>query len=789
MRKWRFEFYDYDLQQATPLKYDVDEWKSFGVSYGREEKTSIVKSYSAQFTFINEDALFLRDIVKSRGFSARIGLNVYIDDLNDLYYQCRLELYECKIFGNTFQCPVYTGGFFALLDNEWSVKRTISNRIEVPKHVEGNVVYNGISYPDNDFENIRFIGGKYKYEKLLNVNADRLELSKAYGMSGTFVAGEENQLRNKANFLPIVNEGDDKRLRFFSDSVNAVVLDNQAEVTTKQMFVLSQSRINAGTIEVNGSIGRLECLSNSNAFDWSGGTEYECKARIVFYLCLYDNFSTSENDKWRPSEHSLLANGNVGYADVSAVEIPLTATCIINDEGNNALVFFQNGGHYPSTADTEVHFSNISFDVSWLKNYVSGHGGYYMGLCATINFYYKDNGMWVNVGNGAEVISYRNAFNVNMKYVDFMVNPYRRLFSGIRPSVLFRKMVEKINGKATPKYDNDGNSLGNYNGDYKLNIDLSELENADSGIMLFSDTMAKGSLSDKSAGMETSLEDLCRFIYVNFGLKMCCLYDRANDAYNISFKQMSDLYDNSEMLAIDNNTTRVEINANAEVVYSHVKVGYNNIEEAILGLKEYNTLNTFKTEHKERPELSLDLFGVYKGGCFDVETIAHTMQYDDDTNVNSDNILVLEVNRIGDRIITSKNYNVNYKDVSVGLNCGITPKRLLLLHMNELVAINDLSFETSHRNADFEFLGVAENKNETTAGVVMLYAPFTMSVKGAGLIDVISKMDANPFGYVRIKIGGATYVGYLANDTECVSVNPMNEQATEFYLLVKFIPF
>ena len=132
MRKWSFEFYDYDLQKATPLKYDVDEWKSFGISFGREEKTSILKSYSAQFTFINEDADYLKNIVKNRNFSARIGLNIYLE--TKLYYQCRLELYECKIDGFSFQCPVYVGGFFALLDNEWNVKRTISNRKEIPAH-------------------------------------------------------------------------------------------------------------------------------------------------------------------------------------------------------------------------------------------------------------------------------------------------------------------------------------------------------------------------------------------------------------------------------------------------------------------------------------------------------------------------------------------------------------------------------------------------------------------------------------------------------------------------------
>lgn len=785
MRKWSFKFYDYDLNVATPLKYDVDEWKSFGISFGREEKTSILKSYSAQFTFINEDADYLKNIVKNRNFSAKIGLNVYLE--NQLYYQCRLELFECRIEANVFSCPVYVGGFFALLDNEWNVKRTISNRITIPEHVENGIKYLSVSIPDNDFENIRFEGGGYKYEKLLNITAEKLELSMATGTSA-WIRNYKYQCNHKANFLPIVNESGDTQLKYFQDTQEAIVLNNSSDITMKNMFFLSQKRANSGSIEINGSFGQVEWEVGN--YPIAIDNEYDIKARITFYLLVYDNWTQDEGAKWRPSEHSLIAINNVGIAEVRTQQLELKGAIYMNDEGKNVMVLFQQGGHFPSTANTEFHFENITFDTSWLKNHVGGHGGYYLGLCATLEMAYNDNGNWVNLAFDHNFYAYDSDVKIFMRYDDFKINQAPRKICGIRPSVLFKKMVENINGKATPKYDADGNSLGNYAGDYKLNFDLSALENADKDLTLFSDKMAKGELELFAGGMMTSLEELCKFIYVLFGLKMCCIYDRLTDTYNISFKSMDDIYTSAEVCELDGKTTRVAISATSDLIYSHVKVGCNNLEEAIMGQKEYNALSTFKTEHKERPELAMELTHLYKCGCFDIETIVYTMQGNEDTDVNSDNIFALEVNRIGGRFGNlSKLYPVQYKDINSGLNVGISPKRLLKLHKKEMVAIRQLNFESSTRDADFEYLSIKENTDEDTIGVAKLYAPFTLQVKSAGLIDVLKKIESNPFGPITFKIGGRKFSGYLANATECVSINPMNEQESEFLLFSKKIPF
>ena len=789
MRKWSFKFFDYDLNVATPLKYDVDEWKSFGISFGREEKTSILKSYSAQFTFINEDADYLKNIVKNRNFSARIGLNVYLE--GNLYYQCRLELFECKIEYNTFQCPVYVGGFFALLDNEWNVKRTISNRIVIPEHVENGVKYLSASIPDNDFENIRFSGGGYKYEKLLNINAEKIELSKGSQVS---IWNDRYQCTGKANFLPIVNNSGDNQLKYFQDTQEATILNNNSEITMKNMFFLSQKRINSGSIEINGSFGQVEWEQGNQNFPQGIDREYQCKAKIIFYLLVYDNWTQDESATWRPAEHSLIAINNIGVAEIASKELDLTGAFYMNDEGKNVMVFFQNGGHYPSTANTEFHFENITFDTSWLKNYSGGHGGYYLGLCASIEVQYLETyfgvNQWTTLALTHNLYAYDSDVKIFMRYNDFHINQSARKICGIRPSVLFKKMVESINGKATPRYDAEGNSLGNYDGDYKLNFDLSALESADSTLTLFSDKMAKGDLELFEAGMMTSLEELCKFIYVNMGLKMCCIYDRLTDTYNISFKSMTDLYTQDEVCELDGKTTRVSISATADEIYSHIKVGYNNLEEAIMGQKEYNALSTFKTEHKERPELAMELFSLYKGGNFDVETIVYSMQGNEDTDVNSDNIFILEVNRIGGRFgNVSKLYPVQYGNINKGLNVGISPKRLLKLHKNEMVSIRQLNFETTTRDADFEYLSIKENTDEDTIGVPKLYSPFTLQVKSAGLIDVLNKIESNPFGLITFKIGGRKYSGYLANVTECVSINPMNEQESEFLLFSKQIPF
>lgn len=786
MRKWRFEFYDYDLQQAVALKHDIDEWKAFGISYGREQKTSILKSYSAQFTFIKEDADYLKNVIKTRGLSARIGLNVWlsgkVDGQDVRYYSCRLELFDCSIERNMFTCSIYDGNFFALLDNAWSVKHEFSNRIKVPPYTLNGVTYLGISFPDTDFKDINFKGGSYKYEKLLSVNADKLELSKAFGMQGASVAGEENQLRNKANFLPVTNTGGDSKLKFFADAVNVNVLDNAADVSQKQMFVISESRMNAGQIDINGSIGRVECMYQGNQLDMSGNTEYQCKLRIVFYLCIFDNFATADGEKWRPSQHSLLAVNNTGIAATSAVEIPMTAVGILNDDNQQALVFFQDGGHYPSTADTKLHFSNISFDVSWLKNFRQGHGGYYLGLCCTINSYYYDNGNWQLIGNGAEVNSYKNAYNISMKYDEFAINPYERTIHAIKPSVLFKKMVEKINGKGK-RYDENGIYVGDYNGDYNLDIDLKALEDAEGGLVLFGDKMARGSVDDIEASMTTSIEDLTRFIYVNLALKLCCTYDRQYDIYNVFFRHVYDCY--SEDVSVELKDVRgVKVSAYNDCLYTHVEVGYKNLEESILGYKEYNTCNVFSTEHKEKEEHRKDLYSNYKGGCFDVETIVYEMKDTEDTNVNSDNVFMLETEN-GE----SKLYSVGYDDYSKCLNVGFTPKGILDRHFREFAGINTLKFVSSERVADFKFVMLDESADVDISGVTKLFAPFLIEVESGAYLQMLEDMEQNPFGLVGFKLGNVHFYGYIAEGTDSVQVNPMNEKASSFSLICKVIPF
>ena len=781
MRKWSFEFYDYDLKVATPLRYDVDEWKSFGISFGREEKTSILKSYNAQFTFINEDADYLKNIVKNRNFSARIGLNIYLE--TKLYYQCRLELYECKIEGFTFQCPVYVGGLFALLDNEWNVKRTISNRKEIPAHTEGNVYYAGVSLPDADFEDIKFSGGGYKYEKVLEITEDSIEVSR-----GVANHTAQFQLQDKANYIPLKNASGDEKLKFFQESTYLSVKNNSQDVTMKQMFVISEARVNAGSIVINGDIGRIRYeISNNDALIWN--KEYDVKLTLNFMLCVYDRYTTDENAKWKPSEHSLIAVNNVGYPELVSKNYTNIKGKVKYDSDTQKYYFIPYYD-YNDVNNPLIHFENISFDTSWISNTTSKNG-YMLALCMSVEMQYYYSGItpWRSINGSQDLFAEDNNIKVFLTYEDFKINQLSRKICGIRPSVLFKKMIDNINGKGT-RYDANGNFIGNYSGDYNVNIDLSVLENADAGLMLFSDTMCKGDLNNFAAGMMTSLEDLCKFIYVNMGLKMCCIYDRLTDTYNISFKSMEDIYTSAEVCELDGKTTRVAISATSDLIYSHVVVGYNNLEECIMGQKEYNTKNTFKTEHKERPQLDFELVSLYKGGCFDVETIVYTMQGNEDTDVNSDNIFVLEVSRFGGRIgVLNKVYNVQYKDVNKGLNVGISPKRVLKLHKNELTCIRQLNYETSMRDADFEYMNVKENADEDTIGVAKLYSPFTLQIKSSGVIDVLNKIESNPFGLITFKIGGRKFSGYLANATECVSINPMNEQESEFLLFSKNIPF
>ena len=128
-----FQDIDSDNHSLTRLKYDVDGWKSYGVTFGRETGISnVVKSYTQGWVFIKEDARYLKEKLLNYGPNRRIRLIVkrLVDALAGTYeveYTGYVDLTQMSWDADTATAPVSEGGFFKALENSWDREYTIPN--------------------------------------------------------------------------------------------------------------------------------------------------------------------------------------------------------------------------------------------------------------------------------------------------------------------------------------------------------------------------------------------------------------------------------------------------------------------------------------------------------------------------------------------------------------------------------------------------------------------------------------------------------------------------------------
>jgi len=124
-----YKFYFEDRNSTphilTELSNDVDGWKGYGVMYGRESGVSnVVKSYTNEWIFFGNDADYLKRKFYSFGVNAKVRLIVkkltnFLQKTYEIEYAGYFDFSQIDISG-TVNIPLTEGGFFKLLENQWS---------------------------------------------------------------------------------------------------------------------------------------------------------------------------------------------------------------------------------------------------------------------------------------------------------------------------------------------------------------------------------------------------------------------------------------------------------------------------------------------------------------------------------------------------------------------------------------------------------------------------------------------------------------------------------------------
>ena len=779
MRKvnYVFKFYDLETQTFYTLKNDIDEWQSFGISYGRrlEKSINMVKSYSASFTFLKEDAAWLRDILFTRGFNVRIAIYVYSADMfGTLTTQYRgfLDLTNAEISGGQLKCPIYEGGFFQVLDNKQGTKMNFTPAPAVS--VEGS----------NLFEDILFQGGKYHTKNILSVHD---------GVGNTMVSVTTDN--SKVSFLPLIARNTSITNYFQTPTAAIVDVFTANVVKYENMFIRCGGKYNGGYLSLynrQSSIGDLELTIPHQIIDSGGIFEPDfmgnltsglrVNLKISIELLLYNR---SKVDGWTYTAN-LLTGG-------SAIELHSSEKIYYNVEWKQA----DNGTDWLITIKNVTIADSTPFDFSvYLQQYLNDGYDVAMDMRVEADVMYKEttlatydykSGDWL--GN----MYFNDNFKVIYESGDFILNR-QRYITGVKPNLLFRDIILRLNESV-----------------FNIDVNTELLENKTSGHYIVPSVGLRGTKNDIYDNrmilcVHTSLDDFLKTMYIIYGLLLNIRYDINTNKYYLYFSDVEDA--NNTKIDTIINIANLTITPDVENIYSKIVVGYENEDTAMMGCNEYNAKLTFSTSNTQCEEKELQLISPYRAGVFDIETfIANNNQNFADKKNDNANIYLLEtelketvVQAYGERrqgnvnqsytyiSLANKLYSINEPEIKESFNIAFTPKRILSRHGRELASKNyfntKLKFINSSADFNFTFGGYEEHSDYEEIHTAIT-KPFIATIEVPAVTDLIPKIEANPLGYFEFTHNDKIYKGYIAEGTESLTINPMNEQASTLRLLLK----
>ena len=266
-KQYKFYFQDLETGVQYQLKHDVDGWRSYGVSYGRETEISeIVKSITGDWRFLGSDAQYLRDIVLKKGVNNRLRLIIkkLSNWRNDEYtteYTGLIDFTLASWDDLQFSAPIIEGGFYRTLENQWEQKYDIPmNKL---LKFQGGIFAETIPYHYNNRieENITIqslnslfiLGGEYSGESYDKSFFKEEFTAKVY-------ENVNNALSPDSSFLDL-KDNNVKSIRI-PISINSIGINatlyaiNNQNITTRFTLILIEAdteRLKQGTATLNNS--------------------------------------------------------------------------------------------------------------------------------------------------------------------------------------------------------------------------------------------------------------------------------------------------------------------------------------------------------------------------------------------------------------------------------------------------------------------------------------------------------------------------------------------------------
>lgn len=728
-----YEFYFEDRNTPnntlTKLKHDVDGWKEYGVTFGREtEISNIVKSYTNQWIFFGSDADYIKTKFYTYGVNAKVRLIVkkltnFLQKKYEIDYAGYFDFSQIEISGSV-SIPLNEGGLFRLIENQWSkdIEITMNNKL------------------------INFDGVKLNEDCMLkNLGAFSTSGTSGYS-SRSFIIGL--QFLNQEKKYDIFQECPYKHV---TDVLNAYTLEN-AFMVLKTGF-LETFRLSYN-LDFNISLQKASVIGNHayrfyvdvvefdyNAISGGGLNDGSALRKFEIYNINPDWIDSAYDNQSTNLVYSFKKRGVIS----------------INPNGTNGKVYF-----------LRVQLSTLYLDMGSLT--VTNFNPNHIALYCESSFYMNKN---------------RNIQCVRVNHV------FQELINRInnnryKVEIDFTELNKFVANDLINRYDvlTNGNGLrGNPNILTEDQLETLAL------VGLHYENMFEFSW----AKLTTNLEQFLKFLYICYGLKISLNYDIARDKYFVSLNHENNCFVNAkienfkEVNKCHIKPVRELFYTQIKVGYSTKDDSINGKEE-YNGTLEFSTMIT-EMEENILDLVSPYSASVFDIETF----MYNNYQNFSDSADKDTEIFVISTKKhptAGLGYFTVRReipVTSGLAFPETAWNVDLTPRRILETHSNLLNSCfafhvgEKLIIATAKRNKSLDAGSIVEcdpfviTKNR-------LFYPLKAEISYPATARLISKIEQNRNGYISFEYGGKKIKGYLYT-TSAVTINPMNEKESEFVLL------
>lgn len=794
MQRYRYIITDIEAGTTRQCVHEPEGWDAYGVTFGRETGISnVVKGYVSSWTFVKEDARWLRDILLNHGPNRRLRVRVMDDATNlrttsSVVYEGDIDLTQAEWTDVTFSAPTNEGGFFKALENKWDEKFDVDfdSYIKIDGAVMGdNSPLHGTSHITSRYNPLKtthacFIP-KMEFTNETELNEEFLNNTEMMQLNFNF---PNSMVANYVTGDPRTSIGKD--MSFFHCGVKKLM-------KLKLTF----------DIEASASIQGLVIGNNK---------QFKCWHRLAIYGVPTRRFDESVTNYLTYEVNNMQAQIDPAYNHQYYHELAVSSEVVTVKKSDGVLY-----ANYVASFSGEYEIDDFdtlnNTGMSFFLVVEFDCGRMYQGGAVT------------NVSNymnqGSEIDIYMRKNTCNVEYV-MQLNQHKYI-AAVKSVDVFRELIANIS-----------------NGRYQVNTDIAAFDAVAGDDFL---TAGEGMRNkprmpyrvfNMHGKLSTSLANFLQYAYAVYGFRFGV--NVSGGTYTVFLAHQPYMYEQNTVIGQIRDTNDMSFTVARDMLYSAIKVGYDTDTDIFDAVNEYNNSQVWSTPNTEIEGNELDMVSPYSASSKAVETFLFKNYANwGDASKEEDDIYLINASYVREYSpgtgITGPEYELKrHVTVIAGVsypntqwNLKYTPKRMLQAHTVELNSI--LAFEVGKRitleTCDLNrslvsydgtppngwFLtpvqhgsgilpqphgivypaGSIVESESVTIGANRVFVPVTASFNAKAGRRWIKMIEANRLGVIEVRNGGSMLRGFIADGESSITVNPIKESESEFTLLLSKI--